>query len=384
MVLTRRHFGQWAAGTAALGMAGRASAAPYDQAVAIGITPTQLARIRVLAESFLVNYRAPGLSVAYAEAGTITYAASFGLADATVGEPLTAAHNFRIASISKPITAAAIMRLVQAKQLTLRTRVFGPDGVLNTRIPLPASVPQRRWLESITVDHLLTHTCGGWVNDALDPMFQAPSLGHDELIAMTLQQAPLVTQPGTVYAYSNFGYCLLGRIIEVISGDTYERHVRSRILRPAGAQAMRLGGNKLAQRRPGEVVYSSTEGAGAYAYNITRMDSHGGWIGTATDLVNIGLRIDGLSTPPDVLTPYSVTRMRTPTAATPWYGRGWTVSPQHTNRWHTGSLPGTTTILALLGNGAVFAGLVNARSWSPNSGVGLDNLMWNIYAQVAA
>ncbi len=309
------------------------------------------------------------------------YVAAFGKSYPATGETLLPSHRFRIASISKPITAAAIMKLIESGQLTRKRKVFGPKGVLNGRFPLPANAPQQAWLKAITIDHLLSHTCGGWTNNSADPMFGNITLGHDALIRKTLAEQPLLNPPGTVYAYSNFGYCLLGRVIEVLSGESYADYTTRVILKPAGAR-LAIGGNTLSPRLRNEVVYVGQSGENPYNMNVTRMDAHGGWVGTASDLVRFGNRVDGYSTVRDLISQKSVAAMRTPTAQEQWYGRGWTVSPFHSNRWHTGSLPGTTTILVLVDGGHCFAGLVNTRRWSPNINVGLDTLMWNIYAQV--
>ncbi len=168
----------------------------------------------------------------------------------------------------------------------------------------------------------------------------------------------------------------------MLSGESYADYTTRAILKPAGAR-LAIGGNTLSPRLlRNEVVYVGQSGENPYNMNVTRMDAHGGWVGTASDLVRFGNRVDGYSTVRDLISQKSVAAMRTPTAQEQWYGRGWTVSPFHSNRWHTGSLPGTTTILVLVDGGHCFAGLVNTRRWSPNINVGLDTLMWNIYAQV--
>src|SRR5262249_34929274 len=133
-------------------------------------------------------------------------------------------------------------------------------------------------LQDVCVEHLLTHTSGGWSNDANDPMFSRPELGHSELIAWTLRTRPLKAQPGTTFAYSNFGYCLLGRIIERISTQQYEAFVRRAILEPCGIADMSIAGNTLEERQSNEVRYHPAGSGSPYAINVRRMDSHGGWI----------------------------------------------------------------------------------------------------------
>ncbi len=110
-------------------------------------------------------------------------------------------------------------------------------------------------------------------------------------------------EPGTKFAYSNFGYCILGRVIEKITGEPYAEAVQRAVLAKCGVKDMRLGGNTYEDRAPGEVVYYGQAGAGTNPYdmNITRMDSHGGWIATPSDLVRFAIHVDGSKTTPNIL-----------------------------------------------------------------------------------
>jgi hypothetical protein len=95
--------------------------------------------------------------------------------------------------------------------------------------------------------------------------------------------------------------------------------------------------------------------------NVPRMDSHGGWVGSPTELVNFAMAVDGSANPPDVINTASVNLMRRPTKVYAGYGRGWGISPRDRNRAHTGLLPGTTTLLALNPGGIAFAAFTNTR-----------------------
>jgi len=170
------------------------------------------------AEAFRKEYNVPGLAIAFTRGGQFVHEAAFGLADRVSGETLTPEHRFRIASISKPITAVAIFTLIEAGKLGLDDRVLGREGVLG-EVYGPISSDSR--LSRITVDHLLTHTAGGWPNDRSDPMFYESKTEQAALIEATLSNRPPTRDPGTQHAYSNFGYCLLGRVIERVSGSPY-------------------------------------------------------------------------------------------------------------------------------------------------------------------
>lgn len=277
--------------------------------------------------------------------------------------------------MSKPITACAVLMLAEKGKIDLRQSVFGNNGVFGGRYSLPGGTAE--WLKQITVDHLLTHTTGAWTNDGRDPMFMYVEDDHASLIEKTLFDAELTQPPGKAYAYSNFGYCLLGRVVEQVTGESYDAFVKRAILGPAGAPGMLIAGNTRGDRRPTEVLY---HGDFAYRMNVHRMDSHGGWIGSASDLVNFALTVDGYKSVADILSRKSTDLMATPTRVYSGYGRGWALNPQHRNRWHTGRLSGTTSILVRVDGDVCFAGLVNT------SGAGLDEaldtLMWDIYGEV--
>jgi CubicO group peptidase (beta-lactamase class C family) len=329
-------------------------------------SPTQAEQeaMSSIATAFLKEHAIPGLSVAFGVAGDALFQRAFGHADLEAGEMATPAHRFRIASVSKPITAVAILRCVENGLLSLDAPVFGPRGLL--------SGFDGDGLQGITVDHLLTHASGGWPNDGADPMFRHPNLGHAELIARTIAGQKPARPPGTHYAYSNFGYCLLGRVLEHVTKKPYAEFVAREILAGAGITSMAIGGNTLADRQPDEVRYYTDPVARAYGMNVARMDAHGGWIATASDLVRFASRL------PRVLGEKSI-RIMTSGGINPSYARGWAVN-EVPNWWHTGSLPGTTAILVHTRRGICWAGLTNAR----RDGADLDSLMWKLARSVKA
>lgn len=128
----------------------------------------------------------------------------------------------------------------------------------------------------MTLQHLLEHTAGGWVNDDNDPMFQQTALSQDALITWTLDNRPLDNNPGTTYGCSNFGYCLLGRIIEHLTGMSYGDFVRRPVLDPSGAGRAFLPGATARDRAAAEAVYVGLDRAAPYETRVDRMDAHGG------------------------------------------------------------------------------------------------------------
>lgn len=321
--------------------------------------------------SFMQAHDVPGMSVAVAREGVLVHQKGYGMADRDRGEKVTPAHLFRIASVSKPITSVAIFQLIDQGKLKLEDRVFGPDGILGTDFGSP---PYKPHVAEIRLKHLLTHTAGGWQNNDSDPMFRNPRMNHRELIAWAIAEEPLTNPPGEHYAYSNFGYCVVGRIIEKIAGQPYEQHVRTAVLARCGVSDMRIAGNTLADRARGEVVYYAASGENAYDMQVRRMDSHGGWLATAPDLVRFASHLD-------MLRPQSIAEMTTGTAANAGYACGWAVN-RVPNWWHAGSLPGTTSIMVRTAGGFCWAALLNTRESRVNTGDALDPMMWEMVRKV--
>jgi len=323
---------------------------------------------------FMHEFAVPGLSVAMARDGEMIFERAFGWADRDAGEKVTPAHRFRIASVSKPITSVALFTLIEAGRLKLDDRVFGPGAILGTMYGAP---PYSDHIADIRISHLMTHTCGGWTNNGRDPMFQHPAMNQAELIRWTLANQPLTDAPGQKYAYSNFGYCVLGRVIEKITSQPYDRYVRDAVLHRCGATGLQIAGNTLAERAPREVIYYQARG-NPYDMNVRRMDSHGGWIATAADLVRFALHVDGKSTQRDILKPATLREMTTATAANAGYAKGWAVN-KVPNWWHTGSLPGTSTLLVRSESGFCWAALANTRS--DGLDLAMDRMMWKLSEQ---
>jgi len=353
-----------------------------------GAADPRLAPLDDLMESFIRENHVPGAALAVARNGTLVYARGFGYADMDAKEPVQPESLFRIASISKPLTAAAVMRLVDQGKLSLDDRPF---VVLGVKPFLKADQAADARLAAITVRDLLSHA-GGWDRGASgDPMFKARLIAKDlgiesppsrEDIIRWVAGKPLDFDPGTKSVYSNFGYCVLGRMVEKAGGMSYEMYVQKEILAPLGATGMRIGRTLEADRAAGEVVYYSGEGLGMSvfgsglvknpygAWDLEAMDAHGGWIASAPDLVRFGI---GIGLPGGALSAESLAAMWgrpsyvDPKAAA-YYAFGWVVRPvgaSGMNTWHNGSLPGTSTLLVRRSDGMVWAVLFNTREGNP-------------------
>jgi len=380
--LSRREMMQTLLGAAAVSMMGpgkrlfaqmRPNGEPNGQA---------MGEINRIDQAFRRQYQVPASSIAISRNGRFVYDRASGMADKQHALQVDESSLFRIASVTKPITSVAIFMLVEQGKLKLNDKVFGPSGVLGTKY---GKSPYKQYVTDVTVDHLLTHTSGGWPNDNTDPMFQHNGWDHDKLISWAIQNLPLTYPPGTHWAYSNFGYCVLGRVIEAVTNQPYAAWVQANVLAPCGIGDMKIAENKEGQRAPSEVIYYGQFGEDPYKFNVERMDSHGGWIATASDLVKFLNHVAGAPGIPALLKPATIQQMTTPAAAydpnsPARYARGWMVRNNGAgNWWHNGSLPGSTTIMVRTATGVCWAALTNTRSLPADEiNASLDQMMWDI------
>lgn len=375
-----------------------AKKAPHS--ISSGETHEAFAQIDSVMQAFIREHRVPGASLAISDHGRIVYARGFGYADVGEREPVTSNSLFRIASISKPITAVAIMQLVDQGKLSLDDKVF---EILSYEPHLEEGGSFDERQNSITVEHLLQHR-GGWDRDqSFDAMFKStpfsellgtePPAGPDTVIRVMLGK-PLDFDPGERYAYSNFGYCLLGRVIEKLTEQPYEQYVKEQVLAPIGVTQMRIGATRLSGRAENEVrYYDPALGDSVFAgdlnspvphpygaWHLEAMDSHGAWIASASDLVKFASAFDSAESC-EILSPESVRRMfQRPDGLAgfdeqgepkdKYYGLGWSIAKMEDEKFsasHGGSLPGTSTLLRRRADGRNFAILFNTRV-SPRAG----------------
>lgn len=337
------------------------------------ITDPRSARVDSLVRSYLSAYDVPGLSLAYGTGEGMLLVRGYGLADRHDHAPVTPQSLFRIASLSKPFTSAAIFTLVEAGRLRTSDRVFGPGGILNS-FALHKHTDQ---LQAITVEHLLTHTAGGWSNKEHDPMFHETDRDRNVFLQRTLDSYPLESQPGTRYAYSNFGYFLLGRVIEKISGMAYGEYVRQHVQAPLGITDMQLAAKKPAA---GEVHYYGQGRDDPYSIPIELHDANGGWMATPTDLVHFALGVfsaDDNAGAPRLFKPETLHQLVHGSVANPAYACGWSVFHDG-NCSHSGGFDGSASFLMHRRDGLAWAVLVNTRRAHSEMEDSLHQLSWDI------
>ncbi|MBT2208091.1 serine hydrolase [Actinomadura sp. NEAU-AAG7] len=389
--VSRRDFGR-VAGLAGLGVgaaalpAGRASARAAARSwQATGPLPAALAGFDSTMKGFMQARDIPAGQLAVVKDGRLVLARGYTWSADTTS-PTQPTSLFRIASISKPLTATAVLRLVQDGRLKLTDRAASLLG-------LSTAADSR--LADVTVLRLLQHL-GGWDGSVSpDPMFQDATIAKALGVPLPVSQAAIMKYvsdrrldhaPGTKYAYSNYGFLLLGRIIEKVTGQSYGSYVQQAVLTPRAIKRLKLGHSRTSES--GEVRYysgytgptvfdnSGTTVAYPYgAFNLENMDSHGGWLATALDLTRFAGIYDGGTT---VLNSASIQRAfaepETGISDGYYYGCGWQVRPvgggTGMNTWHTGSLAGTFTLLVRRYDGLAWAALFDQRQEGDAPGYG--------------
>lgn len=339
--------------------------------------------------SLLGKWKIPGASLAVAKDGRLVLARGYGFSDVGQMKPVTPDLRFRVASLSKSLTASAIMKLVESGSLSLDEPAL---PLLGPWAPPASEIVDPR-VYQITVRHLLVHR-GGWDREAFgDPTFDSREHVRDP-DCRGIMRAELTRKldfdPGSAFVYSNTGYCILGRIIERVSGLSYADFVTAQILAPAGAPRMRL--TQRAGFAADEPVYYQTPGSAISPYEgvaLDAIDSLAGWITRPSDYLRYFLALNGTNGKA-ILKPQSVAQMlAAPTGPKPpanWYGLGVRVQARSggLDVWHHGSMPGTQAEVVLSREGVAWVITFNARPADAASfSEDIDSTLWAASRRVA-
>ncbi len=341
-----------------------------------------------LVKAYLDTFQLKGASMAIVKDGQLVYAKGYGYANKEAGEKVHPGHKFRVASVSKLITAVAIMKLIDEKKLKLNDTVFGKVGILNDSL---YNTAKDKRIYQITVKQLLNHT-GGWCRKCVgDPMFRPIEVARKLRIKPPASLKDITRfvfarrlwyAPGTHFGYSNYGYAILGEVVAKVSGVPYEKYVQD-LLATLDIKGIRLSKNLLKDRAPLEVKYYEGKDVpktnSVYdprkkvlrmygGNNLDAIAGAGAWIASPVDLLKLVLAIDGFDNVPDILSKDIVRQMMTPTDEEGKQVLGWRwCSPR--GCWRTGSLGGSDAIVATLKNGISWAFVTNT-SIDSKSGVG--------------
>lgn len=350
---------------------------------------------------FLKNWRIKGASVAVAREGKLLYARGFGYASLNDSVTVEPYHRFRVASVSKLVTAVAVMKLHEEGRLSVYDHVFGPDGILDDTL---FSHPKDKRVFDITVAHLLAHE-GGWSQRYGDHMFMPEVIARTLDVPMPVDLKSIVRfalgknlhfTPGTGQSYCNLGYSILGLVIEKAAGTDYETYCRKSVLEPLGIYDMSLGHNLPDKALPHEVTYYETDNAplkpSVYGTgelvpacrggnDIETLGAAGGWVATAPDLMRLLLAVDGFDYPKDILSPESIKFM---TDVYNGYAPiGWRATLMNGSWWRTGSFSGTSAMMKRMPDGTSWVVITNTSAWNgPELTSDIDNMMAKFLARV--
>ncbi|MFO3729250.1 serine hydrolase domain-containing protein [Butyricimonas muris] len=334
-------------------------------------------------ERFMRQWEIKGASLAIMKDGKLIYSKGYGYADEENGIKTDVNHIFRIASVSKLITAAGIMKLVENGKLSLDDKVFGEDGILNdTTLYYP--IKDKR-AKNITVENLLRHQ-GGFTARYGDPMFNpvdiakkmdVPAPADLNTVIKFVLSRRLGFTPGTSTNYSNVGYGILTKIIEQVAGEDYERFIQDNILIPAGCYDMHLAHNLYEERYLNEVRYYEQADADLIracdgrdtllprsngGNNIEALSGAGGWVASPTELLCFLAAIDGDDSYPDVLSQNSINTM----VSCPGFSLpiGWMKTNGRGDWLRSGTLAGTSAMLKRQHDGFCWAFVTNTSNWT--------------------
>lgn len=377
---------------AALAWVGGASA----QTVSTGAANPAFAGVDQAVTAWMTQWGIPGGTVAVAYNGNIVYSRGYGLSNPSTGIEVQPETLFRVASLSKAITSAGILMLADAGKLNLDDPVYtylAPD--------LGGAKLADSRIANITIRQMLHHTTG--INDQVssDPPGHVYTNGNrlvmscQDIIAYDLPNRILDFNPGTEFGYTNYAYCMLGRVIEKVSGYTYEQFVERNIFSPLGIATAHAGDTLSSTTGILEAYYQDKPGVGLVAplpgiypgaapaqvarpYGAYYLEGYAGssvWVMSATDYLRFILAYRGMRQPA-LLSAASqaliyeqpappMPQVTSPTDYTDsWYGLGVNVRQSPTgsgyNTWHDGWLYGARSYAIAYSTGIAWVTLFNS------------------------
>jgi serine beta-lactamase-like protein LACTB len=302
------------------------------------------AQIEKAASSFMAANSVPGISVAVVQDGELVWSSGFGMADLENFVPATASTLFRLGSISKPITATAILQLSERGKLDL-------DAEVQKYCP---AFPKKEW--PITTRELLGHLGGIW-HYSPDGKGDIPDDSAKHFASMEeslhiFAGDPLVAKPGTKFHYSTYGYTLLGCVLEGASSEKYVDYVKENVFGPAGMEETQADNSFAVIQHRSRWYHKDKAGV---VQNAGVLDSSykipgGGLISSADDMAHFEIAILANK----LLKPATRELMWTPQKAADGsqngYALGWGTQKKYGLALleHTGGQQGTSTSIILV------------------------------------
>ena len=322
-----------------------------------------------------------GMSVAVVVEGRLVMARGYGIASeqnqvsGVFTELVEPNSVFRIADVSKPLTAVSVLKLVEQDRLSLEDTLL---SVVPDLIPATGLADERA--REIKMWNLLEHK-GGWDRAiSVNPLYNLQTVSQEmggplppshETVGQWLFRQPLDFEPGSRFSFNDMNYFLLGQVIEAVSGQSYASFVQQEILAPIGISSMQIGETLEVDRVEGEVMYYHGDlGPSVFddipddlpvqyggSFHVPLLGASGGWIGSAIDLARFGLAVHRRSV---ILDNTLFDYMVSDNSGNGVYGAGWILDGR--NYLHTGLIDGSSSLLYIFEDGTVLALLFNGNS----------------------
>jgi CubicO group peptidase (beta-lactamase class C family) len=316
------------------------------------LAPRVIERIEAAISTEMASQSIPALSVAVATDDELRWSAGYGMSDLENFVPAKASTVYRLASISKPITATALLQLVEQGRVDL-------DAPVQTYLP---EFPRKPW--NVTPRLLLSHL--GGIRHYRGPDDFGSTQGYDSVRAALriFQDDELAHEPGTRYLYTTYGFNVLGAIVESVAGEPFIDYLRERIFKPAGMTRIRDDSSAaiILHRARGYSKTKDGEVRNCGLADTSNKIPGGGLAGTAADLVKFAIALNrGKLLEKDTLS-RMFTAARTRDGAVVPYGLGIVPGEWNGRRRisHGGGQQGTATLLHLYPeNGVAIAVMCN-------------------------
>ncbi|HLA78522.1 MAG TPA: serine hydrolase domain-containing protein [Vicinamibacteria bacterium] len=328
----RRRAGVLAAAAVAL-LAGSAAAQNPPS-----LPAAQIEAVERILTAEMSRWGIPGLSLGVVVDGEIRLANGYGVADLENNVPAKATTLYRLGSISKTLTATAVMQLSEREKLDL-------DAPIQKYVP---GFPEKPW--PVTARQLLAHLGGirNYSEGEFGSTRRYASVG--EALAI-FKDGPLACEPGTKFLYSTYGYTLLGAALEGATGESYLDHLRKQVLEPAGMERT-VADDALAvlpNRAQGYVRLASGDLRNSALADTSNKIPGGGLAGTALDLARFVIALEnGVLVKKETLA-RMLTRQAARDGKPSGYGLGVFLGNRRGVReaWHTGGQQRVSTVLYL-------------------------------------
>lgn len=327
--------------------------APAKAQILESLSAEKSTKIEQAVTAFMSRLNAPGLSIAVVTDNQLRWQQGYGMADVENFVPAKANTVYRLASVSKPITAVAVMQLVERGKIDL-------DAPVQRYVP---SFPQKAY--PVTIRDLLRHTSGirHYKGDEEQSTRYYSSL--TEALGM-FKNDPLEHQPGLKFTYSTYGYTLLGAVVEAATGMKFTDYLRENIFKPAGMSHTRADSihEIIPNRARGYVKTDKGELVNAGLADTSYKIPGGGLVSTGEDMAKFAIAVqNGTLVKKETFEQMSTSQVRKEVwdrtfaaqkipfgKQLPSYGFGWVIGTEKRKDavWHGGVQQGVTTLVYIL------------------------------------